>query len=335
MNILISSIGTRGDMEPLMAVGEKLKIRGHNVTCLFPEQFRAMALDSGFAFESLGSTFIEMLESEDGKAALGGSGGGVKKILSYIRLGLNYRGMNKDMVRVQKEVIDRLNPDCIVCNPKVIYPVIHRAINRSNLTIISPVPYLHYIEGHSHLAFHKNFGKTINKLTFKLAKFGLLKTIQTGAKWLKMETDVSKSLISKTLDEEKTIYTISPTLFSGSSTWPNYMKVLGYYERIKTNSWQASQELQSFINQHQKILFLTFGSMTNPAPEAKTRIFTDILVKHKIPCIINSSSGGLVKPEGFKSELIYFVQGIPYDWVFQRMYATIHHGGIRNHALRS
>lgn len=40
--------------------------------CAFPEQFRNLAEDSGLAFASLGTKFIEMLDSEVGKAALGG-----------------------------------------------------------------------------------------------------------------------------------------------------------------------------------------------------------------------------------------------------------------------
>jgi len=42
---------------------------------------------------------------------------------------------------------------------------------------------------------------------------------------------------------------------------------------------------------------------------------------------IDTASGGLVKPDNFNSELIYFVSQIPYDWVFPKMYAVIHHGG--------
>jgi UDP:flavonoid glycosyltransferase YjiC (YdhE family) len=38
MKILLASIGTRGDMEPFLAIGEKLVKQGHQITYLFPEQ---------------------------------------------------------------------------------------------------------------------------------------------------------------------------------------------------------------------------------------------------------------------------------------------------------
>ena len=78
---------------------------------------------------------------------------------------------------------------------------------------------------------------------------------------------------------------------------------------------------------HDKILFLTFGSMINPNPEEKTRVILDILEKHNIPAIINTASGGLIKPLKYNTKLFHFVKQVPYDWIFPKTYAVIHHGG--------
>ncbi len=43
-------MGTRGDIEPFLAVGEVLKERGWEVVCLFPEQFRETTVAMGFRF---------------------------------------------------------------------------------------------------------------------------------------------------------------------------------------------------------------------------------------------------------------------------------------------
>lgn len=67
--------------------------------------------------------------------------------------------------------------------------------------------------------------------------------------------------------------------------------------------------------------------MLNPEPELKTKRILEILERNKIPAVINTADGGLIKPDNFSSELIYFVSQIPYDWIFPKMYAVIHHGG--------
>ena len=67
--------------------------------------------------------------------------------------------------------------------------------------------------------------------------------------------------------------------------------------------------------------------MTNAAPKEKTAIILDILERNNIPAIINTASGGLVKPNNYNSKLIHFVNRIPYDWILPKVYGIIHHGG--------
>ena len=59
-------------MEPFLAIGEILKEKGHQVICAFPGQFRKLAEESHLEFASLGSKYIDILESSAGKAAMGG-----------------------------------------------------------------------------------------------------------------------------------------------------------------------------------------------------------------------------------------------------------------------
>ncbi|PHN05387.1 glycosyltransferase [Flavilitoribacter nigricans] len=327
MKILLASIGTRGDMEPFLAIGEILLHRGHDVVCLFPEQFRKLAEESGFRFASLGTEFLEMLESEDGKAALGGNSSGFGKFLAYLRLARNYSKMNKELIRRQSVIIGQEQPDRIVSNGKALYSLMWTVDHPGQNINISPVPYLHYVPGHSHLAFHRNFGAFLNQQTFRIANFGLLSTTMKAVKWLGLEKQISRKEIKAVIAGNRTIYTISPSLFPRPATWPDHLQVLGYHERDKTVNWQPAADLEAFLDRHEKLLLLTFGSMTNPRPEEKTAILLDILERNKIPALINTASGGLVVPKKYNRDLFYFVDQIPYDWVLPKVYAAVHHGG--------
>ena len=94
MNFLLISVGTRGDVEPFVAIAELLSKKGHQVTCLFPEQFRKMVEESNLPFESLGPEFLEMLETDAGKTIMGG-GSGWKKIKAYLELARNQSKVSK------------------------------------------------------------------------------------------------------------------------------------------------------------------------------------------------------------------------------------------------
>ncbi len=327
MKIILTSIGTRGDVEPFLAIGEILKEKGHHVICLFPEQFRNLAEDSGLEFASLGKEFLEMLDSPAGRIMMSGGRFGFKKLMAILKILSIQSEVNKAMVLKQEAVINQEEPDKILHNGKVIYPVVWSLENKGKTILISPVPYLHYVKDHSHLGFNKNFGPFFNKLSYKLANFGLLKTIFSSIKLLSNKRKISQKEIQQALFTNKAIYTISPTLFERPTYWKENLKVLGYHERKKTNNWNPSPALKVFLEKHSKIILVTFGSMINAAPVVKTKIILEILKKNNIAAIINTASGGLVQPETYDTNLFHFVNRIPYDWIFPKIHSVIHHGG--------
>jgi sterol 3beta-glucosyltransferase len=194
MKIILISIGTLGDIEPFLSIGEILKEKGHQVICVFPEQFRDLAESSNMEFSSLGSKFMA-----------------------------------------------------------------------------SPVPYIHYTRGHSHVAFNSNCGPFLNKLTYSLAGFGLITTVMISKRWSKIEERISRKQIRNAIHSNKAIYTISLSLFSRPDHWDDNIKILGNQARKKTVNWRPDRELSEFIRNHNQILFITFGSMINPAPEKKPK----------------------------------------------------------------
>lgn len=326
MKIILTSVGTRGDMEPFLAIAELLKEKGHHVICAFPEQFKNLVEETGVEFASLGEQFIELLESEDGKAAMGGSTG-TKKLMATIRLAQKQGPANKQLVKNQYEIIEREKPDRIIYNGKAVYPILWELENKGKTIFVSPLPFMHYVEGHTHIAFNSDFGTFFNKLSFSLAHFGMVTTTLMAKKWLNIKRKISRKSIRNILQFNRTIYTISPALFKRPDNWHENLQVLGYHERNKTINWQPTRELIDFLNKHEKVVLITFGSMTNTAPEAKTSMLLEILEKNKIPAIINTASGGLVEPSSYDRELIHFVSRTPYDWMFPRINAVIHHGG--------
>lgn len=326
MKIVLTSVGTRGDMEPFLAIGELLKEKGHRVICAFPEQFGELVHETGLEFASLGTKFMDLLDSQAGKDAMGGATG-FKKIIGTIKLALHQNDANKELLYRQQEIIERENPDRILYNGKAVYPVIWKLKNKGKTIFISAIPYMHYVKGHTHVALNSNWGDFFNKLTFELAYFGMYITIKISRRWLKIRDNFSYKAILEILRYNKSIYTVSPSLFSRPDDWSENLKVLGYQQRSKIIDWQPDKSLSDFIAKHKKVLFITFGSMVNPDPEKLTGIILDILERHKIHAIINTAAGGLVKPEHYNTDLIYFVPQISYEWIFPNIYGIIHHGG--------
>jgi sterol 3beta-glucosyltransferase len=329
MKILLVSIGTRGDIEPFLAVGQILQEKDHHVVAVFPEQFRTLADESGIEFESLGKDYIDSLESPLAKEAMGASGSRMNSLLANFKLAGQQWTINKELVQRQFELVEKHNPDRILYNPNATYPVLWGLHRDGKHILMSPVPFLHYVKGHAHIGFNGDFGPIINRLTYALADFGSTVTVWISALWLGLTSFIGWSRMRESLRTRKVIYTISPTLYPRPEYWPESIQVLGFHHRIPKEEWVPNEELLAFLkaNQDEKILFISFGSMTNPDPETKTRAILEILERNELSAIICTGSGGLVDPGGTDNAHVHFLSQVPYNWIFPRMYAVIHHGG--------
>ncbi|MBT4308834.1 MAG: glycosyltransferase [Anaerolineae bacterium] len=326
MKIILTSIGTRGDIEPFLAIGKILKEKEHQVICAFSEQFRELTESCDIEFASLGRKNDDVLESDANRTVMGGSG--IKKFFAYIKL--MKLAQNKKVPQEKEfklyELVQQERPDRIVYHSKNVYPLLWEYENRGKTIFVSPFAYFHYIKGHSFFV-GKNYGEFFNKLTFKFSNFGVVTATMAAKKWLQIKDKITRRELKNIIHSRKFIYTISPSLFPRPGYWESNIKVLGHQQLKRKTDWKPEKKLTEFIEKYEKILFITFGSMPNPEPKQKTKIILEILERNKIPAIINTASGGLVKPDKFNSELIYFVSQISYDWIFPKMYAVIQHGG--------
>ncbi len=333
MKILLVSIGTRGDIEPFLAQAELLKNSGHQVFCQFPEQFREMVAGLGYEFIGFDKRFLEMLESQSGKAVMGGGGSGFGQLKGYINLIRNSFKIQGLIIEQQREALKEINPDKVIFHAKALYHYLGAMANPKKFILLSPIPCLtHPTKEFTHIGLAKwgPFSEKWNLKSYKLvnsARYGMMKRFMK-----KFYSDFpDQTFNSKTLSEFetnklRTLYTVSPTLFPKPDYWPESAKITGYFFRNQRKSFKIDPELENWLDRHPKAILLTFGSMSNPKPRKHSELILNLLVKHKIPTIVNLSWGGLEKIE-LESDLLYYVNQIPYDWILPKMYGMIHHGG--------
>jgi len=327
LKVLLTSIGTRGDIEPFLAIGELLVKKGHDVIFSFPQQF-AHVIGKEATFHALSPRIIELIESDEGRAVMG-KATLLAKVRAIIHLYKEGMQVNRELMKQQYEIIEKENLDLIIHNVKCNYPLLWGLKHNRRTVLVSPVPYfINYVKGHSHIGFNKDFGTFLNKLTYKISNFGLVKTIHDAQKYLPKKLTFSKSIIKKALFSKQLIYTISPQLFQRPNYWADNVQVLGYHERNKIMDWKPDRALNQFLETHSKVLFLTFGSMVNSFPEDISWLIYNVLAKLEVAVIVNTAAGGLIKIDEFeREENFYFTKQIPYEWILSRVYAVVHHGG--------
>ena len=317
-------------MEPFLAIAELLKEKDWDVLCVFPEQFRETVEEMGFRFEGFTKEFLEIMDDKETKMVMAGQGSLFKRIRILIKISKIGIKLSKEMVILQHKVLKEENPDRVLYHPKCNYNVVWGMVNPEKSIMVSPIPFLCHAINNITTIGGEGYGKIINRFTFWLTNTIKAVVIKKGAKKFKEDYKGLKTTVfsikKAMLEKEKSFYPVSPSLFPKPEYWPSCANVVGYYERDKMINWKPDTQLEHFINKNKKIVFITFGSMSNPNPKEKTQMIVDVLKRNDISAIINTSWGGLEELKEYPDH-IHFVSNIPYDWIFPKMYAAVHHGG--------
>lgn len=320
-------------MEPFLAIGDILAQAGHEVVCVMPEQFRDLVSDTPHQFAPLDRRFMDLIDGEAGRAIMGQKGSVWVRLGAYAQLVRDSLQLQRDIIREQKEYIEQFRPDRVISHPKCIFARIWGMKHPGRAICVSPVPNMtHPVAESSHIGFAKDFGPWGNRLSFSIVNN---LTALMAARYTKPYRScfaglkLSRSSIFHYLRyQERVLYLVSPSLVSRPNDWPGVAKIMGYYERKKTNHWQPTQALAAFLSKYakEKISFITFGSMVNDNPHAKTAAIVKVLRDNKIPAILNLSSGGLQELSNVPDH-VFFVNTIPYEWIFPKVHNVVHHGG--------
>ncbi len=333
MKILLSSVGTRGDIEPFLAQAELLQKDGHEVVCQFPEQFEKEVKALGYSFSAFDGGFLELLDSTSGKTIMGGGGSFWNQFKSYLNLIRSSSKIQKTILEEQRNALLAYIPDRIIFHPKCLYHLMAAMGEPGKFRLLSPIPCVtHPTEDFSHigLAKWKPGSKAWNLRSYTffngMRYIAIRKYLKKFKGDIKPEHFKSNAIRKFETEELKTLYPISPNLFPKPSNWPENAIIPGFFQRNQQKNFIPDQELEAWLLRYPKAVLLTFGSMSNPNPEQSSKEIIRLLEKHQIPAVVNLSWRGLTKVQD-SGDSIFYVNQIPYDWILPKMYGIIHHGG--------
>lgn len=119
------------------------------------------------------------------------------------------------------------------------------------------------------------------------------------------------------------LYCWSPAVLPKPKDWPDYVTVSGYWFLDSPISWRPDPELEEFLASGPPPVYIGFGSMPVDKPDKLIPTITAALeITHQRVILMKSWEGELDLPDS-----IFVAEDIPHDWLFPRMAAVIHHGG--------
>jgi sterol 3beta-glucosyltransferase len=320
MRIAFQTLGTRGDVQPYVALASSLMSRGHEVQIAAPEQYVALVAQHGIACAPLPGDFLALLETPEGKAATaGGEGFGAGlKLIKYVR------PMMRQLFDAEWAAVREFAPDLIVYHPKSIAtPHMAQKLSRP-CVLASPLPgFTPTAAFPSPLLPFADLGP-FNRMSHLLATKGAAVLFRkTIREWRATALGLGGS---RGLNPVGTLYAYSPHVLPKPVDWGSDVLVSGYWF-LDSPAWEMPQQLQSFLSAGKPPVYVGFGSMPGIDPAQLSSIVVDALARTGERGILATGGGALCASVESAPDRIHVISGAPHDRLFPHVKAAIHHGG--------
>ncbi len=331
MKVLLMSLGSRGDMEPFLALGQELVEQGMEVGFCMPAQFESMAQEVSPHFFPQDVSFIELIEGPEIRKVMGQVGSGLSRLATMIRLARQTKPIQQQLICDQEAAVQAFAPDEVVFHIKCIYPVLYALRLGGRVRMLSPMPCLiHPTALHPHIAFGKPRNGWWNRMTYAIAERALVHQSILGygkafleEKGWKLTGSELRSFYRSTCPVE---YAYDASLFKRPADWPAQAKITRFRERKKPLEGRCPDGLEAFLSAHNEVIYVGFGSMVNPQPQRVAEDVMAVCAEAGLGVIMNRSWGGLEPPHPLPSHA-FLVDDVPFEWLFPQVKAAVHHGG--------
>ena len=327
MKMVIFTLGSRGDVQPYVALAKAAILKGHRAVICTGKSFQALIEENGVEFEQATSDLMAMLETEEGKMIVTHPLRHPIKTKHYLNTVVNpaFRQTLDDFYRCAK------GASVIIYHPKALgTPDIAKALGIPCVSI-PPIPITYPIEEFPNLAIHshKNFGKILNKLTYTLmgkAESASIKEVNDFREKTLGLPKRKSGVYAFEIDgkEIPIIYPVSKALFPEVKSWENKVSLPGFFY-LKNEGEALEARVAAFIQAGPAPVVLTFSSMPVKSPARFQAIVTEALRETGDRAIIVIGNSGL-SFESKEDQLI--LQAVPHHLLFPLAKGIIHHGGV-------
>lgn len=264
MNIGIFTYGTRGDVQPCIALALGLKAKGHDVSIAAPENFNNLVEECGIKFLPLHGDAEAMMNSPEGQQVL--QTGNTIKLVKYFykALELIKQPLRESYLAAAGKV------DLIVAN-SVTLPVISAIAEKYD----KKIAYVYFMPP---LAPTDQFPvsgldfislKGYNKLSYKLAHGFFWKFVKRSVNEFRKELGLrplTENLVNhvgrqKPLD----LYCISPSLIPQPADWGENSKITGFMTVAESGkslvtATKPDNRLEKWLQKGPAPIYMGFGS---------------------------------------------------------------------------
>jgi sterol 3beta-glucosyltransferase len=333
MRIAIIAVGTRGDIQPYLALGKGLQSAGHFVRLITHENYAGLVGAYGLDFWPVKGNVQAMMESVEMRQLL--AQGNFFAITAYTAKSSKQAAI--DWAQTGSVACEGM--DLIVAGVGGLYVGLALYIGFA-LAEKLRIPFLQaYIFPFTPTQAFPGIllPQVLSKLGGAFNRFShhLLRQMM-WQKFQQIDRLVRKKVLNlpaapfwgsydlANFQCYPVIYGFSPAVIPPPADWQN-TQVTGYWFLAEATDWNPPVALLDFLQAGSPPVYIGFGSMGSDDPIATADLILQAIERTGQRAILQSGWGGLSTTT--LPATVFVVDSIPHSWLFSQVAAIVHHGG--------
>ncbi|MFC1961052.1 glycosyltransferase [Chloroflexota bacterium] len=322
MKIRILAFGSRGDVQPYVALGVGLQRAGYEVAVGTTADFQEFVESYGLVCIPAAADIHEFL-TRSRKSTRSQAGG--------------QRSSRAERMALFNKLLDETyrlaaGADVVIYSPAAVMAAPHVAEKMGVRSILAMLqPYVHPTGDFPVIMLPPlSSAGWYNRLTYGL--FDRLLWAFMGRpvnKWRQSALDLPRAkgrpLANLRNAQTLTLYAWSPTVLPRPAEWSDEVQVTGYWFLDQAPGWEPDPALLAFLEAGPPPVYVGFGSMSSQNPEQTAQMVLESFRRAGVRGVIASGWAGMAADD--LPDDVFLIEKAPHDWLFPRMAAVVHHGG--------
>ena len=344
LNIVIHVVGSRGDVQPFVALGQELKNKyGHRVRLATHGTFKKFVEENGLEFFEIGGDPAELMAfmvKNPGlipgmKSLKEGDVGKRRKGMAQILEGCWKSCADADEVEGSESDTPKRKPfvaHAIIANPPS-FAHIHCAEKLGiPLHLMFTMPWSPTHNFPHPLANVKSTnasGSMTNELSYTVVDMMTWQGLGDITNKFRKETlglgAISQASATTMLHRLRIPYTYcwSPALIPKPKDWGRHISISGFYFLSLASDYQPEPDLAEFLASGPPPVYIGFGSIVVDDPNAMTKLIFEAVEKTGQRALVSKGWGGFGGDELGKPDGVFMLGNCPHDWLFQHVSCVV------------
>ncbi len=316
----ILALGSRGDVQPYVALGKGLLDAGYRVRVVTFESFAPLVRGQGLEFHAVPGDAEALVRLAAG-AGLTGTRNPLRMLnavrQTYAQLIEDYiAAFSADALRDSDAIIDQLPGGLFGRDLAEALRVPH--------IVASVIPLVPTREFPNPLLLAQPQHSLVNRISYSFAAQSVWTLFRGGITRFRRKLGLAAAPRFMPQPPDPVINGFSPRVVPRPRDWGAHVHITGWWT-LDESGWQPPADLLAFLNAGEPPVYIGFGSMPVNDPAAVTALLLETLHQTELRGIVArgwANLGGASLPEH-----VFALDYAPFDWLLPRMAAVVHHGG--------